>query len=257
MDLRSTDVFVWAAGVLANRRPAARGTGYTERYSHQGWRRAGGREWRGPDRYRARIGAVAESESNLIAQAVEGDRDALTTLLRKYGPRLRQHLRISRTWRGWLDAEDVLQVTYLEAFLRIRQLISREPAAFAGWLRTIAENNLRDAIRELGRDKRANPRRRVRPPTFDESTSLLLEKVARTSLTASRIVVGKEAQEALRQAVAQLPQTYRKVVELYDLEAKSPAEVTRVLGRSTGAIHMLRARAHDRLREILGSESKF
>ncbi len=200
---------------------------------------------------------MAESDSSLIAQAVEGDRDALTTLLRRHGPPLRQHLRISRTWQGCLDADDVLQVTYLEAFLRIGQLISREPAAFAAWLRTIAENNLRDAIRQLGRDKRANPRRRIRPPTLDQSTVLLLERVARTSLTASRVVAGKEAQQSLRQAVTQLPQTYRTVVELYDLEGKSPAEVGRALGRSTGAIHTLRARAHDWLREVLGPESKF
>ena len=200
---------------------------------------------------------MAESASSLIAQAVQGNHDALATLLRKHGPRIRQHLRISRTWRGSFDADDVLQVTYLEAFLRIRQLISREPAAFAAWLRTIAENNLRDAIKELGRGKRANPRRRVRPPTLDQSTVLLLERVARTSMTASRIVVGKEAQEALRQAVAQLPQTYRTVVELYDLEGKSPTEVSQTLRCSAGAVHMLRARAHDRLREILGSESKF
>ncbi|MFQ5807434.1 MAG: RNA polymerase sigma factor [Phycisphaerae bacterium] len=200
---------------------------------------------------------MAESDSSLIAQAVQGDRDALTTLLRTYGPRLRQHLRISPTWRGSLDADDVLQVTYLEAFLRIRQLISRKSTAFAAWLRTIAENNLRDAIRELGRGKRANPRRRVRPLTLDESSVLLLERVARTAMTASRIVVDKEAQEALRQAIAQLPQTYRTVVELYDLEGKSPAEVGQALRCSAGAVHMLRARAHDGLREILGSESKF
>ncbi len=200
---------------------------------------------------------MAESDSSLIAQAVEGDRDALTTLLRRHGPALRQRLRISRTWQGCLEADDVLQVTYLEAFLRIGQLISREPAAFVAWLRTIAENNLRDAIRRLGRDKRANPRRRVRPRTLDQSTVLLLERVARTSLTASRVVAGKEAQQSLQQAVTQLPQTYRTVVELYDLEGKSPAEVGRALRCSAGAVHMLRARAHDGLREILGPESRF
>jgi RNA polymerase sigma factor (sigma-70 family) len=198
--------------------------------------------------------AVAESDSSLIARAVEGDRDALTQLLHKHGPQLRQHLHISPTWRAFLDIEDVLQVTYLEAFLRIRQLISREPAAFARWLRMIAENSLRNAIKELGRDKRANPRRRLRSPTLDESTALLLERVARTSMTASRIVRNKESQEALLQAVARLPRTYRAVVELCDLEGKSPAEVARTLGRSAGAVHMLRARAHQRLGEILASK---
>ena len=199
---------------------------------------------------------MAEPEGKLIARAVEGDRDALTQLLQKHGPRLRQHLHINRTWQGSLDAEDVLQVTYLEAFLRIRQLVTREPAAFARWLQTIAENSLRNAIKELGRSKRANPRRRVRSLTPDESTALLLERVARTSMTASRIVTNRESQEVLRQAIARLPRTYRKVVELCDLEGKSPAEVGRELGRSAGAVHMLRARAHHRLAEILGSRSR-
>jgi RNA polymerase sigma factor (sigma-70 family) len=199
---------------------------------------------------------VAEPEGKLIAQAVAGDRDALAQLLRTHGPRLRQHLQISRTWRDSLDVEDVLQVTYLEAFLRIRQLVAREPTAFARWLRTIAENNLRNAIKELGRSKRANPRRRVRSLTPDKSTALLLERVARTSMTASRVVTNRESQEVLRQAIARLPRTYRTVVELCDLEGKSPAEVARTLGRSAGAVHMLRARAHHRLAEILGSRSR-
>jgi RNA polymerase sigma factor (sigma-70 family) len=200
---------------------------------------------------------VAETDGRLIEQAVQGDRDALTQLLHKYGPRIRQHLRISRTWQDSLDVADVLQVTYLEAFLQIRRLICREPSAFARWLRMIAENNLRNAIRDLRRDKRANPRRRLRSPTPDESTALLLERVARTSMTASRIVTDQESQEALRQAIARLPRPYRTVVEMCDLQGKSPAEVSRTLRRSPGAVHMLRARAHDRLREILGSRSRF
>jgi len=199
---------------------------------------------------------VPDSESRLITQAVEGDRDALAQLLRTHGPRLRQHLQISRTWRDSLDVDDVLQVTYFEAFLRIRQLVTRDPAAFARWLRTIADNSLRNAIKELGRSKRANPRRRVRSLTPDESTALLLERVARTSMTASRIVTNRESQEVLRQAIARLPRTYRTVVELCDLEGKSPAEVGQELGRSAGAVHMLRARAHHRLAEILGSRSR-
>lgn len=200
---------------------------------------------------------MAESESNLVAQAVKGDRDALVVLLQTHGPPLRQHLHINRTWQGCLDVDDVLQVTYLEAFLRIGELISREPAGFAAWLRTIAEHNLRDAIKELGRDKRANPRRRIRHLTPDESTVRLLERVASTSMTASRITVGNEARMALLEAIGQLPETYQQVVRLYDLEGKSPAEVSQELGRSTGAIHMLRARAHGRLREILGTKSQF
>jgi RNA polymerase sigma factor (sigma-70 family) len=124
-------------------------------------------------------------------------------------------------------------------------------------LRTIAENNLRDAVKELSRQKRTNPCQQVRPRSVYESTVRLLDELAQTSTTASRVAADKEGQQMVREAIARLPHSYRAVVELYDLEGKSPSEVGRMLGRSTGAIHMLRARAHDRLREILGAKSKF
>jgi RNA polymerase sigma factor (sigma-70 family) len=58
-------------------------------------------------------------------------------------------------------------------------------------------------------------------------------------------------------ALRQLPPDYEKVIRLYDLAGKSPAEVAQEMGRSQGAVFMLRARAHDRLREVLGSSSQF
>ncbi|MBP7937722.1 MAG: sigma-70 family RNA polymerase sigma factor, partial [Phycisphaerae bacterium] len=48
-----------------------------------------------------------------------------------------------------------------------------------------------------------------------------------------------------------LPETYRRVVEQFDIEFRPPAEIARALGRSVGAVYMVRTRAHDRLREIL------
>ena len=47
------------------------------------------------------------------------------------------------------------------------------------------------------------------------------------------------------------------VVRLYDIEGRSGPEVATTMGRSRGAVVMLRARAHDRLAELLGSGSKF
>jgi len=47
------------------------------------------------------------------------------------------------------------------------------------------------------------------------------------------------------------------VVRLYDLEELPAAEIAQRMGRSAGAIHMLKARAHDRLVDILGSSSSF
>lgn len=197
------------------------------------------------------------SDVEQLDQAVQGDADALMALLRQFGPAIGRRLEINPAWRSKLDAADVMQVTYLEAFLRIGQLKMRDSEVFAAWLTRIAENNLRDAVRQFQRLKRPDPRRQVRSPSSDESQAALLEQIGCLSTTASRQAAGKESKALLLNAVARLPETYQTVVRLYDLDGQTPQQVAEALGRSVGAVHMLRARAHDRLRELLGSESRF
>ena len=60
----------------------------------------------------------------------------------------------------------------------------------------------------------------------------------------------------LNAALNTLPADYRTAVRLYDLEGRPVAEVAGTMGRSAGAVHMLRARAHERLRAFLGTPSK-
>jgi RNA polymerase sigma factor (sigma-70 family) len=122
----------------------------------------------------------------------------------------------------------------------------------------LAQNNLRDGIKELERRKRPDPRQRVRASSPDSSGSTLLDHLCNSSAkTPSRDAAQKESQQALAAALAQLPAPYAEVVRLHGLEGRPVAEVAAMLGRSPGAVCMLRARALDRLRELLGSESRF
>src|SRR5437868_1238158 len=100
-----------------------------------------------------------DADDELLSRAVRGDLPALNNLLRTHGPRVRAGLngKLERQWQSVLDLDDVMQVTYLEAFLRIDHFRSGQSAAFLTWLRQIAENNLRDAIKELKREKRPPP----------------------------------------------------------------------------------------------------
>ena len=200
---------------------------------------------------------MGDAEGKLVAQAVSGDADALSTLLGEHGPVVRRRLRIDSTWHALLDPADVMQVTYMEAFLRIGQLTTHTPEAFAAWLTRIAENNLRDAIKGLSRGKRPDPRRRVQRRTLEESTITLLEALGCATVTASRHAADREAQHVIEAAIARLPDTYQQIVRRFDLEDQPVQQVAEALGRSAGAVYMLRARAHERLREILGSESRF
>ena len=66
-----------------------------------------------------------------------------------------------------------------------------------------------------------------------------------------------EAAAILRDLVDALPEVYRKTVQMYDLEGLAISDVAVALNRSPGAVYMLRARAHDQLRNALGSERDF
>ena len=200
---------------------------------------------------------MAESVKIQLDAAARGDTDALSALLKRFGPEVRRQLSISGRWQAALDVDDVMQVTYLEAFVRIREHSFDGQASFASWLRRVAENNLRDAIRALERLKRPPPSKRVAAMTYDDSAEHLIEQLGVTTTTPSRYAAAGELSEKLDAVLEALPEDYAQAVRLYDLEHKSIDETAEHLGRSRGAVHMLRARAHERLRELLGPESAF
>jgi len=197
------------------------------------------------------------AEDALLANATSGDDQALRALLERHGPEIRRGLSIGNKWRSVLDPEDVMQVTYVEAFLQIDRFTPQGPGSFPAWLRRIAQNNLRDAIKALEREKRQPPGKRVESPGSEDSFVALHELLGATSTTPSRVVAGEEIKGVLEAAIAKLPPNYARVIRLYDLEGKSGPEVAAAMGRSRGAVVLLRIRAHDRLRELLGSATKF
>jgi len=196
-------------------------------------------------------------DETLLSRAVAGDADALATLLERHGPQVRRELRIGRKWQSVLSVDDVMQVTYLEAFLRIKNFTPQGEGSFQGWVRRIAENNARDAIKGLECAKRPAPQRQINVPAGDDSCVALLELLGGTTTTPSRGAALNEVRDILETAIRALPKDYQTVVRQYDLQGRSASEVASSMARSKGAVHMLLARAHIRLREMLGAESKF
>ena len=121
---------------------------------------------------------MSESDEALLAKAAQGDDDAMTALLKEYGPQVRGRIngRIADRYRSAFDEDDVMQVTYLEAFLRTGGFTAKGVDSFVAWLTRIAENNLRDAIKELKRIKRP-PRDKKLTGVGDASYASPLEGV--------------------------------------------------------------------------------
>ncbi len=195
-------------------------------------------------------------ESQQLRRAILGDADALAALLEHHGPGVMSGLSIASKWQSIVTPEDVMQVTYLEAFIRITDFVPCAPSAFRAWLDRIAENNLRDAIKELSRAKRPQPDNRITSPN-DQSYVDLLQGIAGPGATPSGQVAVKEAISHVEAALATMPEDYERVLRLHELRGHSIRETADQIGRSEGAVKMLLARARDRLRESLGSASRF
>ncbi len=197
---------------------------------------------------------MATDETLLVSQAIAGDMDALSALLAEHGPPIAARLapQIRSIHRGVLEPDDVLQVTYMEAFLRIRSFVPTGPNAFAAWLSRIATNNLRDAVRELERQKRPPADRRIVATASDSGPAALLDRVGWTSTTPSRCATNEEMRGHLLRLLDRLPPDYARVLRLYDLEGLRAEQVAERMERSIGAVHMLRARAIDQLRVLFG-----
>ncbi len=200
---------------------------------------------------------MIDSEGELLKRAIGGDMSALTTLLEHNCEALRAMLNIDKKWASVLDPDDVLQVTFLEAFLQIGKFKAEGSGAFLGWLNRIAQNNLRDAVRELSAVKRSPPGQRIGAGGQQDSALHLLANLGMTTTTPSRSAASAEVSAAINSAIALMPPDYGTVVRLYDLEGKSIGDVAVAMGRTAGAVHMLRTRAHEHLREILGSDTAF
>lgn len=201
-------------------------------------------------------------ETILINRAVSGDADALAALLERHAPRMRGIAArgIPSRLRPVLSEDDVLQESFAEAFRSIARFVPRGEGSFGFWLGTLTQRTLLDALRMLTAEKRGGGRiqvHAVRAVGADGSTVGGECLFGAASSTPSRAAGRVEAARALDRAVRELPPVQRTVVRMCDLERRSAAEVAAAIGRSVGAVYMVRARALRRLRGIMGSASKY
>jgi RNA polymerase sigma-70 factor (ECF subfamily) len=201
-----------------------------------------------------------ESEAELVAQAVAGDRFALERLLLAHATATARHIesRLPSAVRMFVDVDDLLQETFLHAFRSISRYEARAGCTFGGWLKTIADARLVDAVRREGRLKRGGGARRAHGEARQDSWNATREQWiavtdARPSSAASRL----EAISAVREAVATLPDDQRQAVEAHILAGRTLAETAAMMRRTEPAVRGLVYRAKDQLRTMLRSSSRW
>jgi RNA polymerase sigma-70 factor (ECF subfamily) len=194
----------------------------------------------------------------LLDLARSGDGSALGRLLENYGTYLGllARVQIGRRLQGKLDAADVLQETFMIASRDFGQFRGGSEGEFVAWLRCILggviANQVRRYLGTKGRDVRLE---QELTGDVDRSSRALDRALVARQSTPSQRASRREQSVLLAAALARLPQDYREVIILRQLEELSFPEVAARMGRTEDSVKNLWARALGKLRRSLGDES--
>jgi RNA polymerase sigma-70 factor (ECF subfamily) len=194
------------------------------------------------------------TSDELLASAVAGDSVALERLLLDHYDRLAERIgrQLPAELRSQLGVEDILQETFVQVFRDIRAFEPSGEPAFIGWLQSIADHRLQDALRRAGRKKRGGDFQRAAEPAGVDSHWLpLVELLGGDADTPSQCAAQHEAISAVQVGMSALPPDQREAIHLHCLEGRSLEETAAAMGRSPGAIRGLVQRGKMALRACL------
>jgi RNA polymerase sigma-70 factor (ECF subfamily) len=185
-----------------------------------------------------------EGERALLAALRAGDGRAYERLVDEHGGRMLAVAR--RMLRNDDEARDALQEAFLLAFRGIARFEGH--SRISTWLHRIVVNC---ALMKL-RSRRAHPVESIEPllPTFLEdghSVNRYVEWPERPDTDYAR----NELRELVRETIDRLPETYRTVLILRDIEELDTGEVATMLGVTANAVKIRLHRARQALRELL------
>jgi RNA polymerase sigma-70 factor, ECF subfamily len=180
------------------------------------------------------------SDHEIVERVKAGDTALYEIIMRRYNQRL---YRVARAiLRDDAEAEDVMQDAYVRAYQNLHQFAGRAP--FSAWLTSLA---VHEAIRRLHLRNRNHP---LEDTVQDGEPSM---NTVETSPDPEQSASTAELGELLEQALLGLPEQYRTVVMLRDVEEMSTSETATVLELSEENVKVRLHRGHAMMRGWLFS----
>jgi RNA polymerase sigma-70 factor (ECF subfamily) len=179
-------------------------------------------------------------------------------VLRKYRDwlGLLARMQVGVRYRAKFDPSDVVQQTMLEAVRAWPQFRGQSDGELAAWLRQILARVLAHEFRRFRGVKARDLGREVSlDRALAESSQRQGDVLADPATSVGARLERQEGERRLAEVLERLPDDYREVILLRNMEGLSHEEVARRMDRGVGAVRMLWVRALARLRQELGATS--
>jgi len=150
-----------------------------------------------------------------------------------------------------LDPSDIVQQTLLDAHRKREQFRGQSAGEKAAWLRQILANNLVDALRALGREKRDVGRERSLQAALEQSSHRLEAWLVAEQSSPSQKMMRHEEAVQLAGALEKLPDAQREALVLKNWHDWSLAQIGQHMDRTPAAVAGLLKRGLKQLRELL------
>jgi RNA polymerase sigma-70 factor, ECF subfamily len=189
----------------------------------------------------------AIDEAALLVRLRHGDNEAFELLIRTFGGRL---LAVARRFvRNDDDARDVLQTAYLNAFRAINTF--EGSCQLSTWLHRIVVNA---ALMKL-RSRRRKPEESIDHllPAFQDDGHHV-EQFSDWAPRADELIEREQERRMVRACIDRLPDQYRTVLLLRDIEERPTQEVADMLATTPVAVKVRLHRARQALSTMLRRE---
>lgn len=170
---------------------------------------------------------------DLVAGCMRGDRQSQYKLYRSYSKAMFNIC--IRMLNNRMDAEDVLQLSFVDVFRNLKKF--RGDSTLGAWIKRIVINNCLNHIRK---------------------NKVIIEDLTENEFdTADEPDLSPQSYDvkAIHEAIKELPEGYRVVLNLYLLEGYVHEEISEILGISVSTSKSQYSRAKKKLKDIIKSRN--
>ena len=188
--------------------------------------------------YTIEAGAIPDSE--IIHRVLHGEKELYSLIVRRYNQRL-YRLAMSIV-NDASEAEDIMQTAYIMAYEHLGRFAFK--ASFSTWLTKILINECLLRLKKRGR---------LTNMSDDFIDNVLFRKHANAVQTPADKILNTELKDALEKAIRMLPEKYKVVFVMRELEGMNIAETKECLDISAVNVKVRLNRAKALLKEALSA----